>query len=96
MTHIQLAYWNSFYMKKQTQNQQFSVHHVRCPGTACKMDSSSLGTHCRLEQDATNIMQGGGVRITAAAPARKGEDVVRSPKNMATAKIAAVDFIDLY
>jgi len=33
---------------------------------------------------------------TAATPASEGEAVVRSPTNMAAAKIAAVDFIDLY
>jgi len=32
---------------------------------------------------------------TAAAPASEGEAIVRSPTNMAVAKIAAVDFIDL-
>ena len=33
---------------------------------------------------------------TAAVPASKVEAILRSPTNMATAKIAAVDFIDLY
>ena len=33
---------------------------------------------------------------TASVPASAGEAVVRSPTNMAVAKIAAVDFIDLY
>jgi len=36
------------------------------------------------------------VYATAAAPASEGEAVVRSPTNMAVAKIAAVDFVDLY
>jgi len=36
------------------------------------------------------------VTTTSAMPASKGEAVVRSPTNMAAAKTAAVDFIDLY
>jgi len=46
-----------------------------------------------FEADATADMHG---CTTAAAPASKGEAVVRSPTNMAVAKIAAADFIDLY
>jgi len=34
------------------------------------------------------------VSATATVPASEGEAVVRSPTNMAAAKIAAVDFID--
>jgi len=34
-----------------------------------------------------------GAITTAAAPASEGDAVVRSPTNMAAAKIAAVDFI---
>ena len=34
-------------------------------------------------------------QTTAAAPASEAEAVVRSPINMAAAKIAAVDFIDI-
>ena len=33
---------------------------------------------------------------TAATPASEGEAVVRSPTNMAAAKIASVDFTDFY
>jgi len=36
------------------------------------------------------------VATTAAMPVSKGEAVVPSPTNMGAAKIAAVDFIDLY
>jgi len=35
-------------------------------------------------------------QCTAAAPVSEGEAVVLSPTNMAVAKTAAVDFIDLF
>jgi len=57
-----------------------------------KGKGQSQGRGLKLGQGSSEAIE-----TTAAAPARNEvEAVVRSPTNMATAKIAAVDFIDLY
>ena len=56
----------------------------------CVVSSHEYSGLCRF------ISRVSAVPSPATAPASEGEAVIRSPKNMAVAKIPAVDFIDLY